>query len=120
MLAALGADILRQTHFLADVGDLVESVHSEHPRFRTREAAALRVATIFDDLVLDDPERVEGALALVQASQGDAYGAAAALALRMMVEEDPAVVERAVARGAPLREAADASMAADPSMASHG
>jgi hypothetical protein len=114
MLAGLGADILRQTRFLADVGDLVEGIHSEEPRFRTREAATVRVATTFDHLVLDMPSRVDGALALLAASQADAYGAAAALALRLVLEEDATLVDRAVASAAPLAEAAD------PSVAAHG
>ncbi|TMK87938.1 MAG: hypothetical protein E6G57_08950 [Actinobacteria bacterium] len=107
MLAGLGADILRQTRFLADVGDLVEGIHSTHPRFHTREAAAVRVATMFDHLLDGDTSRVEGGLALVAASQKDAYGSAAALALRMAIEEDPELVDRAVASAAPLTEAVD-------------
>jgi len=109
MLAGLGADILRQTRFLADVGDLVEGIHSTHPRFHTREAAAVRVATTFDHLLEGDPNRVEGALVLVAASQKDAYGSAAALALRLAIEEDPELVGRAVASAAAVAEAADAT-----------
>jgi hypothetical protein len=109
MLAGLGADILRQTRFLADVGDLVEGIHSTHPRFHTREAAAVRVATTFDHLLEGDASRVEGALVLVAAGQKDAYGSAAALALRLAIEEDPDLVGRAAASAAPVAEAADAT-----------
>lgn len=112
MLSGLGADILRQTRFLSDVGDLVEGIHSTHPRFHTREAGAVRVATTFDDLVLEDPSRVAGALALVGAAQQDAYGSAAVLALRLVLEEDPELVDRAIANAAPVIEAADASSVA--------
>ena len=107
MLAGLGADILRQTEFLADVGDLVEGIHSTHPRFHTREAAAVRVATMFDQLLEGDLTRVEGALALVAAGQKDAYGSAAALALRLAIEQDAELAHRAVASAAPVAEAAD-------------
>jgi hypothetical protein len=108
MLAGLGADILRQTRFLADVGDLVEGIQSDDARFHTREAAAVRVAATFDDLTQGDPTRVEGALALVTAHQPDAYGAAAALALRMTLEEDGVLLDRAFASAAPLTEVSDA------------
>src|SRR3954447_2521440 len=46
LLAKLGGDILRETEFLADVGDLVESIHAEE--VTSREAAVLRIATGFD------------------------------------------------------------------------
>jgi len=107
LLAQLGGDILRQTEFLADVGDLVESVHAT--QVTSREAAVVRIATAFDHLVLEDPARALGALQLVNFQQRDPYGAAAALVLQQVLEEDPAVVERAIASGAPLTEAAAAS-----------
>jgi hypothetical protein len=109
LLAKLGGDILRETEFLADVGDLVESVHAAE--VTSREAAVLRIATGFDHLVLEDPARALGALQLINFSQKDPYGAAAALVLREILEEDPAVVERAIASGAPLTEAAEAANA---------
>jgi hypothetical protein len=108
-LAARGAEILRQTEFLADVGDLVESVHA--PDVTTREAAVVRIATAFDHLVLEDPGRALGALQLLRFQQNDAYGSAAALVLHQVLDEDPAVVDRAIASGAPLTEAATASRA---------
>jgi len=109
LLAKLGGDILRETEFLADVGDLVESVHGGE--IVSREAAVVRIATGFDHLVLDDPARAFGALQLVNFHQKDTYGAAAALVLRQILEEDPSVVDRAIASGAPLTEAAAASEA---------
>jgi hypothetical protein len=110
LLAKLGGDILRQTEFLADVGDLVENVHADE--VTSREAAVLRIATAFDHLVGEDPARALGALQLINFRQKDAYGAAAALVLERILEEDPAVVQRAIASGAPLTEAAAASGAA--------
>jgi hypothetical protein len=104
LLAKLGGEILRQTEFLADVGDLVANVHAEE--VTSREAAVLRVATAFDHLVLEDPARAFGAVQLLNFRQQDAYGAAAALVLREVFDEDPDVVDRAIASGAPLREAA--------------
>jgi hypothetical protein len=109
LLAKLGGDILRQTEFLADVGDLVESVHAAE--VTSREAAVVRIATAFDHLVLEDPARALGALQLINFRQRDPFGAAAALVLQQVLEEDPAVVERAIASGAPLTEAAAASRA---------
>src|SRR5437588_3210485 len=107
LLAQLGGDILRQTEFLADVGDLVGNVHAAE--VTSREAAVVRIATAFDHLVLEDPTRALGALQLINFRQKDPYGAAAALVLQRVLEEDPAVVERAIASGAPLTEAAAAS-----------
>lgn len=113
LLAKLGGEILRETEFLADVGDLVENVHAEE--VTSREAAVLRIATAFDHLVLEDPARALGAVQLLNFRQHDPYGAAAAVVLRDVLNEDPAVVERAIASGAPLTEAAEAA-----SKASHG
>lgn len=110
LLARLGGDILRQTKFLADVGDLVESVHADEGAL-TREAAVLQVATAFDHLVLEDPGRAQGAVELLAFRQTDPYGAAAVLALRWVLEEDPVVLERAIASGKPLTEAAGPSRA---------
>ena len=112
MLAHLGGDILRQTRFLADVGDLVESIHDENSVSRTREAAVLSVATNFDHLVLEDTERALGALEILAFTQGDPYGAAAVLALRQIIGQDPGVLERAVESSAPVTQAAAASEAA--------
>jgi len=110
LLARLGGDILRETEFLADVGDLIESVHDD-TRLVTREAAVVRVATTFDDMILENPERAPGALELLAFNQSGPYGAAAVLALRRILEVDPAVLDRAVASGAPMTEAAAASKA---------
>jgi hypothetical protein len=91
------------------VGELVESVHGGG--VESREAAVLQIATGFDHLVLEDPARAIGALQLINFRQRDPYGAAAALVLRRILEEDPEVVDRAIASGAPLTEAAAASEA---------
>ena len=109
LLSKLGGDILRETEFLADVGDLVENVHAEE--VTSREAAVVRIATAFDHLVLEDPARAFGAVQLLNFRHHDPYGAAAALVLRDVLDEDPAVVERAIASGAPLTEAAEAARA---------
>lgn len=107
-LAKQGGDILRETEFLSDVGELVESVHALE--VTSREAAIVRIATAFDQLVLEDPARALGALQLINFHHSDdPYGAAAALVLRQVLEEDPSVVDRAIASGAPLIEAAAAS-----------
>jgi hypothetical protein len=111
LLARLGGEILRQTQFLANVGDLVESVHADNPARATREGAVLRVATGFDHLVLDNPERATGAVQLLAFEQDDPYGDAAVLALRQVLETDPDVVRRAIASAAPLTEAAASSKA---------
>jgi len=108
-LAKQGGDILRETEFLADIGDLVASVHAVE--VSNRESAVVAIATAFDHLVLEDPARAFGALQLLRFQHSDPYGAAAALVLRQILEEDPSVVERAIASGAPLTEAAAASEA---------
>jgi len=107
-LARLGGDILRETEFLADVGDLVEGVQNDD-KMVTREAAVVRVATTFDDLVLEHPSRAQGALELVTFHHSGPYAAAAVLALRRVLESDPTILDRALAGGAPLTEAAAAS-----------
>jgi hypothetical protein len=112
MLAHLGGDILRQTQFLSDVGDLVESIHETNAASHTREAAVLRVATNFDHLVLSDKERAIGAVEILTFTQDDPYGAAAVLALRRILEQDPAILDRAIESSAPVTEAAAASEAA--------
>lgn len=108
LLARLGGDILRETEFLADVGDLVESVQND-AKMVTREAAVVRVATTFDDLVLEHPGRAQGALELIAFHHSGPYIAAAVLALRRVLENDSTILDRAVASGAPLTEAAAAS-----------
>ena len=110
-LARLGGDILRETEFLADVGDLVENVHA--PEVLNREAAVVRIATAFDHLVGEDPARALGALQLITFRQHGAHGAAAAHVLEQMLEEEPALIDRAIASGAPLTEAAAASGVGD-------
>lgn len=121
VLSELGGNILRETRFLADVGDLVESVHSEDPRFKSREASVLRIAATFDNYVLEDPSRVERAVDVLASHESDAYDAAAVLALKWVLEEDPDVVQRAIASGTPLTEAAAASEAAQATKAAaHG
>ncbi|MCU1449513.1 MAG: lipoprotein [Acidimicrobiales bacterium] len=111
LLARLGGDILRQTQFLANVGDLVESVHAENAARSTREGAVLRVASGFDHLVLEDPERANGAVQLLAFEQNDPCGDAAVLALRQVLDKDLDLVNRAVASAAPLTEAAASSKA---------
>jgi hypothetical protein len=109
LLAQLGGDILRQTQFLANVGDLVESVHGANAAHFTREGGVLRVAIGFDDLVREEPERASGAVELLAMSEDDVYGEAAVLALREVLAKDPDVLRRAVVSAAPLTEAAASS-----------
>jgi len=111
-LSRLGGDILRETQFLADIGGLVETVDAEQVQPMTREAAVLRVASAFDHLVLENPGRAEGAVQLLASQQSDPYGSAAVLALRWLIEEDPAFLERSIASGRPLTDAAAASTVA--------
>ncbi|MBV8161538.1 MAG: hypothetical protein JO265_11500 [Acidimicrobiia bacterium] len=107
MLARLGGEILRQTEFLADVGDLVENIHA--PEVSSRESAVVRIATAFDHLVGEDPARALGALQLLIFREHDPFGAAAVVTLEQVLAEDPAVICRAIASGAPFTEAASAS-----------
>jgi hypothetical protein len=122
-LAHLSGEILRETEFLAEVGELVEAVHDDD-KVVTREAGVVRVATMFDHLVLEDVGRAAGALELVSFAQKNVYGAAAVHALREALDDDPGLIYRAIASGAPLTEAASASEAASDraaaSEAAHG
>ena len=105
-----GADMLRETGFLAEVADLVQTVGRPAEPGDGVHAAIVRVATAFDELVLERPERVPGALALVASQQRDAVSQEAVEALRRLVA-DTGVVDAAIADGAPLTQAAAAARA---------
>ena len=68
--------------------------------------AVLRVASAFDDLVGEVPERAHGALALLDSRYGDAVSGRVLAVLRERWERDPAFVASVIACGAPLTSAA--------------
>jgi hypothetical protein len=110
--AAVGrvsASILRETGFLADVAELVEAVSDpthDAGRPPTVEAAVVRVSRAFDDLVGNDPDRADGALALVASRQRDDVTASVVSALQDLCRSRPELVDEAVSATAPLTAAA--------------
>jgi hypothetical protein len=108
-----GAEMLRETGFLAGVADLVEAVgalpESEMDIGRGREAALVRVAGAFDDMVGDDASRARGALAILKSRLRDPESSEIVSRLRQLHDEDPAFVARAIEKGAPLTRAAAAA-----------
>ena len=109
LMARLGGDILRETGFLREVGDLVEAVQAPVLHEGQLEAAVVRVASGYDHLVRDDPLRARGALEIATFRQVDEAERDVVAALRELVTTDPGFIIEAIACGAPLTEAAAAS-----------
>jgi hypothetical protein len=105
-----GADMLRETGFLAPVADLVETVgRPPEPGEDDVAATIVRIATAFDELVLESPERGPGALALLASQHRDEGSQRAIAELRRLVTSDTSIVSGAIADGAPLTQAAAAA-----------
>lgn len=112
MVAAASGRILRDSGFLPEIADLVESLGA--PKDDDVVAAALRLASAFDDLVGEDETRARGAVAILQSrDEGPAWDAAVG-ALRHILEGDGDVVVAAIAEGAPLTAAAAAAASGSP------
>ena len=107
LVATASAKILRVSGFLPEIADLVESLAA--PDAGDAMVAILRVASAFDDLVGEDPDRARGALAILDArAEGRAWSYAVDT-LRSLVEAETSFVESAIAEGAPLTAAAAAA-----------
>lgn len=107
-VAAAGARILREAKFPADVADLLASANADSldATAPSLEAAVVRVAAIFDELVGDDATGADQGLALVTASARDPHSRRAAAALLELVATDDGLVLAAVAAGDRFRNAA--------------
>lgn len=120
MVAMSSARILRESGFLAEIADLVEGLRRPDGLEDDLATAALRLATMFDDLVGEDATRAGGALAILTGRAAGDAAIAAATALRSRMEEDSSLVPSAIAAGEPLTAAAAAASAAeaeDPAIA---
>jgi hypothetical protein len=107
-VAAGGARILREAGFPEDVAALVEEAAGggllgEAPSL---EAAVVRVAGSFDDVVGEDDEATSRGLAAVSAAAGGTHDRRAVAALLQATAARPDLVRIAVACGARFSEAA--------------
>ncbi len=107
-LAASGARILREAGFPEDVAELVEQacgggLEGEAPSL---EAAVVRVAGSFDDVVGDDAGATSRGLAALSAAAGGTHDRRAVAALLQATAAQPDLVPTAVASGARFSEAA--------------
>jgi hypothetical protein len=115
LVAAASARILRLSGFLPEIADLVEALAAPDPD--DAMVATLRVASAFDDLVGEDPERARGALAILDArAEGPAWSQVVD-SLRSLVDGEDGFVEAAIAEGAPLTAAAAAAHTARATVA---
>jgi hypothetical protein len=115
LVAAASARILRLSGFLPEIADLVEALAA--PDADDAILAILRVASAFDDLVGEAPDRARGALAILDGrAEGRAWSRVVDT-LRSLVETDAAFVESAIAEGAPLTAAAAAAHTARATVA---
>jgi hypothetical protein len=107
-LAAAGARILREAGFPEDVADLVQQasgggLDGDAPSL---EAAVVRVAGSFDDVVGDDEGATSRGLAAVSARATGTHDRRAVAALLQATATAPDLVPTAVASGAKFAEAA--------------
>lgn len=103
-LARQGGDILRETGFLAPVGDLVEQA-ARGSHGVGQEAAVVRIASHFDDLVGNDPGRWVMALRVIAHQNRDEAARPVVAALRRLMAEEPGSVIAAISAAAPISKA---------------
>jgi hypothetical protein len=107
-IAEQGALILREAGFPGDVADLIEAARAgslDGPA-PSLDAAVVRVASAFDEVVGDDEALADRGLALVSATAIDPHSRRAAAALLELVATRPTLVSDAIAAGARFRDAA--------------
>ncbi|MDQ3148088.1 MAG: hypothetical protein M3R01_14365, partial [Actinomycetota bacterium] len=107
-VAASGALILREAGFPTEVAELIELSRVGalgHPS-PSLEAAVVRVATAFDEVVGEDETAVPRGLAVVSSMAHDANTRRAAAALLEVAAGSGAIVSDAIAVGARFRTAA--------------
>lgn len=109
VVASASGRILRDSGFLPEIADLVESLGA--PDERDVVVATLRLASSFDDLVGEDEERARGALAILQSRDEGPAWETVVDGLRDLLERDAEFVRGAIAQGAPLTAAAAAAAA---------
>lgn len=105
-VARVGAEMLRQTRFLRPVADLVEEVELHSPDGGTLGAAIVRIASRFDDHVVEEPVRTTGALEIISATTTDPVGRQVVSGLKRLLAVHPGLVDDAILAGSPVTEAA--------------
>lgn len=107
-MARHGAAVLREAGFPTDVADLVEEARAGtlDGEAASLEAAVVRLASAFDELVGEDPGRADQALAIIAAHPRDAHSRRAVAALLELAANRPELVTDAVAAGSQFTEAA--------------
>jgi HD domain-containing protein len=105
-VARVGAEMLRQTQFLRPVADLVEEVELYSPEGGTLGAAIVRIASRFDDHVVEEPMRTRGALEIISATTNDPVGRQVVSGLKRLLAVRPGLVDDAILAGSPVTEAA--------------
>jgi hypothetical protein len=107
-LAAAGARILREAGFPEDVADLVQQARGGglEGEATSLEAAVVRVAGSFDDVVGDDEDATSRGLAAVSAAAVGTHDRRAVAALLQATAAAPELVPTAVASGGKFAEAA--------------
>jgi hypothetical protein len=103
-VARVGAEMLRETGFLRPVADLVEEAEQETSP--SLGAAIVRVASRFDDQVVEDAARAKGALEIVSGATIDPVGRQVVSGLRRLLATRPGIVDDAILNGSPVAEAA--------------
>lgn len=109
---AAGARVLREAKFPTDVADLLASANADtlDATAPTLEAAIVRIAAIFDELVGDDAMSADQGLAMVTASARDPHSRRAAAALMELVATEDGLVRGAIAAGDRFRAGADINL----------
>jgi hypothetical protein len=103
-----GAKILRDARFPQDVVDLLaqsqaDSLDAVSPSI---EAAIVRIASTFDEIVGDDPAATDRGVALVSGNARDPHSRRVVGSLLELVATDEDLVQSAIAAGDRFREAA--------------
>jgi putative nucleotidyltransferase with HDIG domain len=105
-VARVGAEMLRQTGFLRRVADIVEEVELHSADGGTLGAAIVRIASRFDDQVVEEPARMTGALEIISATTTDPVGRQVLSGLKRLLVVRPGLVDDAILAGSPVTEAA--------------
>jgi hypothetical protein len=107
-IASQGARILHESGLSSDVADLLAAANADvlDAVAPSLEAAVVRVASTFDDLVGDDPHGADRGLSLVSGAARDPHSRRVTAALLELMATDAALVRDAVAAGDRFREAA--------------
>lgn len=107
-VAEQGARIIREAGLSADIADLLGAAKADvlDAIAPSLEAAVVRVAATFDEIVGDDAVAADRGLSLVSSAARDPHSRRAAAALLELVATEEGLVRDAIAAGDRFREAA--------------